>query len=85
MSEYPYLEKAIKHYDDRFKKRPPIRDEVAEYNELKMSLDKVKAFDGIVSRLKYYDSEAIDSLNVNYHDFGINAAEIIDGLKEESE
>lgn len=47
MSEYPYLEKAVKHYKDRFKKRPPIRDEAAEYNELKMALHKSKAFDEI--------------------------------------
>lgn len=47
MSEYLYLEKAIKHYKDRFKKRHPIRDEAAEYNELKMALHKSKAFDEI--------------------------------------
>ena len=53
MSKYPYLEKAVKHYKDRFKKRRPIRNEAAEYNELKQALRKAEAWDEFV---EYFDS-----------------------------
>lgn len=49
MSEYPYLEKAVKYYEERFKRRNPIRDERDEYNDLKTALRKARAFDEIVA------------------------------------
>ncbi|GAA3723077.1 hypothetical protein GCM10022378_11450 [Salinicoccus jeotgali] len=57
--EYPYLEKAVKYYEERFERRNPIRDERDEYNDLKTALRKAKAFDEIVElepkNLKYVD------------------------------